>query len=1091
MRVQDFIDGVSEEVQRSARVFDLQNTLKYRASCQYGYVWFSFADFQEEDVVSVNVTVPEVVVEAGLSTIEINGIRRSVSPYWIEAEQRFLDYYDVMYQILCGDTEGFLPPDLVKDYSLISNVCYCISRGAAGLGVYNAQRSVNTIVQNMPVYKTDMNTYAMNRRIIIVDPNFDLLSHPHEQLEYTITKNKKYYPMYGWTSNGISDGAVVSKNYIMEQDFRQFSPFGMRHHHFKRNLYSTFGMKGTQLPKVVSSSEEKLSREGINRKGFMLNTMFVDMPGNFQDQIVLGKHLIGKLAVEDKKRYQVYGDVVVKKGDRVYKNTLLEVGVDERTLCDIDADYMEVEGVDESFANIGGKVEKVSYITIRFIRYMKGGSKITNRHGNKGTIDFADLGHVIHPKTGKKVLIDLAVSAKSVDKRGNFGQLLEAGMGFMTDSERIVISDEFEIDPEQAISSFETWGYEKGGCLTCNGASAIRGMKGVFGPVFWGCIAHSEDTVWSEEDTIAETLGGFRRKGTKLGPIEIRGLSSRFGKDSAVVKEFLSYAEGKVHFNELTRSMGSKLSNACLASIGKLVPIYNIDKLRPADTAGGFLLEKHQLEPVAAAEFFSPNGYIIQLPFQIMTVLDIEGKELYTGPPIEPEQMFDAFGDVKVVDRIYIPNSSCRMSWRHPVGRYGLGGLSNGINAMIDAYHLLKDDDQNPIRWNGMYRCIREYFDQIAVMLSGKSGLIATKCMSVRVPLSTKAVAGNDITLPRNTIILHKDAAISAGLVDGDVAILLRYPTFGFMSLRPAHVKTTEDPLYRYVIRVAGGSFGSTNLDHDGDQVHVLGVQSELAREEIRKDLEKSSGLCYKLTEELNIKYAGLPIMKGRRLDQYGLKSFGKLTIEQHQEVISKLAGVKANTGPVVAFCYSLMRLFEASEYAQNQKLNLKVEALLDKVGNSVFSQKHMGVSLHEIVTDAICELDRTTMVDNGFDPETVDVLFDVLQKTALQCGVSQDLASYHRFLKEVGSSSNIVSKCTRMNHKLYTTSRRRSTVEEILQVVDEAVVDLPSRLFDKTKTGSFSKLDYKTVREASVMRAEKAQKFKAISEVYNQLVKE
>jgi len=47
-------------------------------------------------------------------------------------------------------------------------------------------------------------------------------------------------------------------------------------------------------------------------------------------------------------------------------------------------------------------------------------------HGNKGIIRMADLGYAKDPRTGERRKLDVIVGAKTVGKRRNYGQILEA-----------------------------------------------------------------------------------------------------------------------------------------------------------------------------------------------------------------------------------------------------------------------------------------------------------------------------------------------------------------------------------------------------------------------------------------------------------------------------------------------------------------------------------------------------------------------------------------------------------------------------------------------------------------------------------------
>ena len=56
-----------------------------------------------------------------------------------------------------------------------------------------------------------------------------------------------------------------------------------------------------------------------------------------------------------------------------------------------------------------------------------------------------------------------------------------------------------------------------------------------------------------------------------------------------------------------------------------------------------------------------------------------------------------------------------------------------------------------------------------------------------------------------------------------------------------------------------------------------------------------------------------------------------------------KNVGVKAQTGPVVALTYNIMRIVENSDLATSKKMKVAVEMFLEKTAQSVFEQKTWG----------------------------------------------------------------------------------------------------------------------------------------------------
>jgi len=165
-----------------------------------------------------------------------------------------------------------------------------LKNGNASVVAYRFQQAVNEIVNKMPLHQTEMNSYVMNNRLVVVDEEFDSLVTPAQRLEYQVNKARRYFAR-GWTSIGLSDGTLADKNYILKLDLRKLSPFGMKYHNPQRNLYSTLGMVGDELPIIHSQSSKDLLDRGITRKGWNLFTAFVDIPDIFEDQIVVSEDL--------------------------------------------------------------------------------------------------------------------------------------------------------------------------------------------------------------------------------------------------------------------------------------------------------------------------------------------------------------------------------------------------------------------------------------------------------------------------------------------------------------------------------------------------------------------------------------------------------------------------------------------------------------------------------------------------------------------------------------------------------------------------------------------------------------------------------
>jgi len=150
------------------------------------------------------------------------------------------------------------------------------------------QRFINSTVNKLPIHKTTMNSWAINRRIHFLDPAFENIVDPNDKLKYQLKKADTYFDR-GWTLMGLSDSNLSDCNYIFTDDLRKYTPFGIKHHNPQRNLYQTLGMKGDELPAIRTVSQQKLISKGILRRGWIVSTLFLDVPLNFEDQILINR----------------------------------------------------------------------------------------------------------------------------------------------------------------------------------------------------------------------------------------------------------------------------------------------------------------------------------------------------------------------------------------------------------------------------------------------------------------------------------------------------------------------------------------------------------------------------------------------------------------------------------------------------------------------------------------------------------------------------------------------------------------------------------------------------------------------------------
>ncbi len=499
-------------------------------------LWFTFGKGDE----SHTVTLPIPFVRNDVVLISNNGVERALCNYFDVHDGdkgREVDFWEIMFKIICDDPYGFIPEHLVKKGPYIQQVVYGFNSGNASTVIYNLQRAINEVVNRMPVHETDMNSWIMNRRLIFVDPDFDDIIDPKKKLQYQIEKNKAFFHR-GWTSIGLSDGCLADKNYILTYDLRNLTPFALKHHNPQRNLYSTLGMKGDELPKVRSQSMQDRINERMTRKGWNWFTAFADIPDVFEDQIMVDKSHASKFINSDR-RYQCFGKVLVQIGQSLkYKQPLSETEDGEKILMDTVADKVVVKDIQKTEANIAGATVKVYNVVIEYRRYLKDGTKITNMHGNKGIIRLKDLGYAVDPRTGEKRKIDVLVSAKSIKKRKNFGQILECLANETLGDGILVVPDDMEVNTKALEETLVSVGLPKDGSMDIH--TYAGKLRGVCGTVFWGATKDVEEQLWDRNDTIRRNGRELRVAGLKFSSVEFRALITRFGKDNTILDEVKS-----------------------------------------------------------------------------------------------------------------------------------------------------------------------------------------------------------------------------------------------------------------------------------------------------------------------------------------------------------------------------------------------------------------------------------------------------------------------------------------------------------------------------------------------------------------------
>jgi hypothetical protein len=988
-------------------------------------------------------TIPMPFVEDGVLLIEQNEVRRAVCEFFFRERDLVVDYFAAMGRVIFDNPVGIIPAAFIKKVSFLQQIVYSFENKNTSAIIYNLQRAINEVVNKFPLYETQMKAWAMNKRLVIVDPMFDALRGPEARLHYQVEKNRAYFDR-GWTSIGLSDGTLADKNYILTEDLRKLTPLGMKYHNPQRNLFSTLGMKGDELPLVRSESMQKLMDKGITRKGWNLFTVFVDVLDVFEDQIVVDKKHRGKF-ITLTKRYQCFGVMSVKVGEIINKGTTLSIsdlGVPKK--CDVEADKVRVTKIADTFVNVGGVPTPAFNVVVEYKRYLRDGVKMTNLHGNKGVIHMQDLGKAIDPRTGELRQIDVIVSARSVKKRKNFGQLFEAMANniWPDDKKPLVFTDEAEINLNNLKTKLVECGLPDDGTWMCN--TYVGQLTGIAGKVFWGVTASVENALWDEEDTVRVNNRLLRTAGLKFSHVEQRALKTRFGDNNPIYAEVMSYAQGGHDLHETLRILNSKRE-----VLPNNMPEVSFKDIKAVDQSKGTIFDRNKIEGTIVDEFIYHNGFILELPVNYCAMVDGTGKVVHEGvnSGFAPANVVKTYNFTK----IYIPNASLRRCWQHDTGKYGLSEVGVLLNNLVIMCHRYAAEPNNAIHLTQLYRSIYTYFSKISKMMGTKRGDISTLGMSVRYPFSAKAVATLSNRLPENTIEIHESMAKTLGVSNGDVVLVERFPCLGFMSVRPQKVHVSKDEMCRYTIRVSGNNLCSLGLDFDGDVIFVASFHTPESKALLRKEWNNPQKDCYGVICRLNEK-AGVPHIDCLVLDDYNIVPFKKVTNEAHADMVEKATGVKAHTGPVIALAYNLMRIIENSLLANDQQVNIAAEVFLDRVGNTVFKQKHGVKSLHSIVVDAICTGNVETLVKHEFDRETSQTICDLVRAKGREIGV-HDLEKYHKKAKERGWS-NVINLIVRKQNRIYFASRASLETIELLTALDSPAVDMPSTIYHNMLMG-------------------------------------
>ncbi len=1021
-------------------------------------LWIAFS----KDNISGSINIPlPYVNEKNLELLENNDVKRVLCNYWIEKEELELNYHDIIEYVICENINK-IKPHLDSGSSFLQKIIKSFDQQCAQYMINRLQRELNEITNSMPLHETDMNSWAMNHRLIIIDPAFNSINDPNDKLTYQVEKNKKYYETRGWTSIGLSDGVLADKNTILTMDLKNTIPFGM-YHNPQRNLYSTLGMKGDELPKVQSATMRDLLKQGISRTGWNLTTAIMDTPLNFEDQILVDNRLRGLFTTVERKFIVYNKEVMVKENDNISTNDTIGISVNgDSVIMDLVCDSAIVTKVKLDVVNVGNQPTEVQIVTIKGKRYLRDGSKFCNLCGNKGVIHFLDLGYAIDPRNGLEIPIDVMISATSINKRKNFSQIMEAitnnvvcnkDVSIVDDRKVVVINDNYYTDKKNVEAMLEKRGFPKDGTWAIS--TYCGEFKAIVGKIFWGLTKSPEDQLWSKGATTVVNNRELRNAGLKFSHVEIKALTTRFGVDNAIISEILSHAQGI----EILQDEVNILKSA-IGDYNKELPVIDMADIKYVDGSQGIF---HTIEEIAGTivdENYMPEGFILKLPTKFQVIIDKDDARNFTcGIPQEVQNP-----DEKIVyeyDKIFIPNSIVRRCWRHGSGKWGLNVIGGYINNIVRCGHAFINNEENITDHINLMRAVTNYFINIANIMSTKTGELSTYGMSVRYPHSAKATITLADNLPKNTLEIHRDMAEAPNIKTGDIVIAERFPCLGFMSIRPQYVRVTDDPMCRYVIRASGNSLTSMSLDFDGDTLFIASFHTPQAKELLKKEMADPNKICEDAIEQMNSKK--IPQLKEMTLDNFNIHKFRKPTNEEHAELVRKATGVKSHTGPVIALAYNLMRIVENNIPYDNIEEHVHLELLLDFLGNTVFKQKHGIKSLQEEATNAICTADVDAMVNLGFDRRPSLLLCNLIIKEGALLG-TYNLADYHKKAKQMGWSK-IINRIVRKKNKIYFATRASLGPFSLLEHLNEKAVDLPSYTLKKILRSEREKIEDKLLR--------------------------
>ena len=992
-----------------------------------GILWMEFSN--GEEVQNITIPIPEVQKNGNYIITTQSGVQRAVGTWLIEDVE--YNYWQLLAWLFTQRVEQYVPTSSKRAY--LSRLLVSFNYDQAPLVFRNFQKIIDGFINKLPLIGTDMQAWAMCNRVQVLDPNWDTFT-PQEALAYQRDLNLKKFP---WTSLGQSDSGMCN-NTLLKADVRKTIPFGLSHHNPRRNLFQTLGMKGDETPSVMSVTEKELANKGIVRGGWNWMTAFVDLPENFEDQIIVSERLFN-LFMEERRKFICHGKVMVEVDDETSFLHPISIEPDGSIVrFHLRTDSAIVESIDDTQINFNGAKKDVKSVTIKYRRVFKDGFKITNRSGNKGIVMVTDTG-VVHDPVRGDIPIDVIVSAKSVMKRKNFGQLLEALTTLLHGKDReIVVEDDITSHTDKVKEALKDKGYNDDG--TCRITTRWGSFSAVSGWVHWGAIKTPEDQVWNKFDTRNTNNRELRVAGNKFSLIESKALITTFGPNNPVLSEIEYYRQGHDIVFDAVKVLGTMRGDL------PNLPVMPWEAIKYIDQKSGFFHDLVDFGGTVADTSIFHSAFYIMLPAEYRYVIRRSGNIEFSEDFVHVSELQNTNGCV-VLDRILIPPAKLRKPWKHQSGKYGLSDIAALINIIIGAIHK---HNSGEAKAEQIGRAIYLYFHGLSKMLSTKTGVISSLCMSVRYPWTVKGTAAIGENLESNNVEIHTSMAKDLKVKTGDFVLVERFPCLGFMSLRVQKVKVTHDPECRYIIRVSGNSLSSQALDFDGDVLYLMSFHSLDSKEALEKEFYQPHPArleAYKAAADKKI-----PATKELTLDDYKMEIFPSIDAETNADIVAGLTGIKRGTGTIIALCYNILRIMEKNIGFRDIDMSIAIERLLDKVANSVFSMKHAGKSLEAECREAICTADVEKMIALDLDPVASAALAEIVIKKAEELGFSRHYLKEYFYKSEKEGRSSIINLIIRKDHKIWLTSRSNLHPVNILENLDSAPGDLAGWMFQYSK---------------------------------------